>query len=183
MLRFLPLVLLFVLVSCSAAKPLHGTVFSPPQPAKRFALVDQNGSPYELAQAGSQVTALYFGFTHCKDVCPQTLSKLSHARSLAGLTSQNASLVMVSVDPQRDTPAALRAFFAKLGVQAIGLTGAPGQLHRVYRAYGVDVEPEKNDIGHSDYIYLLDRQGQVRELLSPHAAIADIADDLRTLVK
>jgi protein SCO1/2 len=182
--RFLPLVLLCTaIVSCSGAKPLHGTALSPPQNAKRFALTDQNGSTYTLAASRAQITALYFGFTHCKDVCPQTLSKLAKARAAAGLTPQQVSLVMVTVDPHRDSPAALRAFFVKVGIQAVGLTGTAVQLQPAYRAYGVAVQPKKDDIGHTDYIYMLDSQGRLREVLSPGTAVADIASDLRALVE
>jgi|SRR5579884_1411745 len=182
--RFLPLGLLAIaMTACAAAKPLHGTVFAPPQAAKRFPLTDQSGALYMLAQARPQVTALYFGFTHCKDVCPQTLAKLARARAAAGLTPQQLQLVMVSVDPRRDTRAALRGFFAKLGVQALGLSGSPASLRPVYRAYGVAVEPNARDIGHSDYIYMLDRQGRLRELLAPATAIDDIAADMKTLVE
>ncbi len=136
-----------------------------------------------LAESGRQPTALYFGFTHCKDICPQTLAKLGKARSRAGLNAQQLPIVMVTIDPARDTGPALRAFFAKAGVQGIGLTGWPGQLAPVYRAYGVAIKPEKNDIGHTDYVYLLDREGRLTELISPQMSIQDIADDLRATVQ
>ena len=168
---------------CSSNKPLHGTAFSPAQPEPRFRLTDQSGSPYLLARESVGFTALYFGFTHCKDVCPQTLQKLGKARDQAGLRSEQIEIVMVTVDPARDTPPVLRRFFAAIGVRAVGLTGTPAQMRSVYRAYGVAVTPEKNDIGHSDYIYVLDRDGRLRELLSSRTPINDIAQDLQTLVE
>ena len=185
MARFLPLALLLCMLlwSCNNAEPLHGTVFSPPQPAKRFTLQDQGGTLYRLGEPHTQATALYFGFTHCKDVCPQTLAKLARARERAGLSPQQMQIVMVSVDPVRDSPAAMRAFFTKLHVQAVGLTGSQAQLRPVYKAYGVAVQPQGNDIGHSDYIYLLDRQGRLREVLSPDTSLNAVASDLRTLVE
>jgi protein SCO1 len=76
----------------------------------------------------------------------------------------------------------LRRFFETTGVRAVGLTGTQAQLRDVYRAYGVAVAPVKNDIGHSDYIYVLDRDGRLRELLSSGTPTDDIAQDLRTLV-
>jgi len=174
---------LALLASCAPARPLHGTTFSPPQTARRFALIDQTGTPYVLAQKRDTFTALYFGFTHCKDVCPQTLAMLGKSRARAGIAPAQLPIVMVSVDPTRDTPRALRAFFAKAGVQAIGLTGTTSQLRPVYRAYGVAVRPEKHDIGHTDYIYVLDKDGRLRELLSPQTPIDAIAEDLRTIVE
>jgi protein SCO1 len=168
---------------CSSNKPLHGTGFSPAQPEPRFRLTDQSGSPYVVAQQSKSFTALYFGFTHCKDVCPQTLQKLEKARDRAGLRPEQLEIVMITIDPARDTASAMRKFFSAIGVRAVGLTGTKAQLRKAYRAYGVAVAPEKNDIGHSDYIYVLDRDGRLRELLSSQMPINDIAEDLRTLVE
>jgi protein SCO1/2 len=183
--RVLPLLLLLcaLAAACAAPKATHGTVFAPPQPPRRFSLVDQTGAPRVLAAKRDRFTALYFGFTHCKDVCPQTLAMLGKAREEAGLRPDQLQIVMVSVDPSRDTPAALRGFFSKVGVRAVGLTGRPAQMQRVYRAYGVAVEPKHGDIGHTDYVYLLDRSGALVELLSPHTSSAAVAEDLRALVE
>jgi len=167
---------------CSSKTPLHGSGFSPAQPEPRFRLTDQFGSPYILARRSDGFTALYFGFTHCKDVCPQTLQKLGKARDRAGLRPKQLEIVMVTVDAARDSAPVLRRFFETTGVRAVGLTGTQAQLRDVYRAYGVAVAPVKNDIGHSDYIYVLDRDGRLRELLSSGTPTDDIAQDLRTLV-
>jgi len=181
--RIFPLLLCAALVACASPKALHGTAFSPAQPAHRFTLQMQDGSAYVLAQSGHPPAALYFGFTHCKDICPQTLAKLGKARARAGLSPQQLSIVMVTIDRSRDTRPAMEAFFAKTGVQAIGLTGSRAQLAPVYRAYGVAIKPEKHDIGHTDYVYLLDREGRLTELISAQMSIQDIADDLRATVE
>jgi protein SCO1/2 len=154
----------------------------PPREAANFTLTDQNGATFSLAQSRGQVIALYFGFTHCKDVCPQTLALLGKARKLSGLTPQQVRIVMVSVDPARDSPAALRAFFKRVGVQAIGLTAAAPSLRKVYRDYGVFVQPQKGDIVHNDLIFIIDKQGRMRETLAPQTALKDVAADLRAVV-
>ncbi len=169
--------------ACGGTAALHGTVLTPPAPAHRFTLRDQDGVPFLLAGTRPGITALYFGFTHCKDVCPQTLEHVGAARERAGLTAQQLQIVMVTVDPSRDTPAAMRAFFGKSNVRAIGLSGTPRELARVYRAYGVAVQRQGGDIGHSDYVYVLDKSGAVRELLSSHASIAEISNDLQALAQ
>lgn len=89
---------------------------------------------------------------------------------------------MVTVDPRHDSPAALRAFFKKIGVDATGLTGSPQALNAVYRAYGIGVEPQKNDIAHSDAIFVIDPQGWIRETLAPESTLKDVAADLRAVV-
>jgi protein SCO1/2 len=155
-------------------------VLSPPQPHARFALLDQNGARYVLGAPGS-VSALYFGFTHCKDICPQTLAMLGKARSEAALPPPRMRIVMVTVDPKRDTAAAMRAFFAKVGVQAIGLTGAPSELRRVYRSYGVGIVADDRDPVHTAYVYLLDASGRTQEILSSQTPVSAIAQDMRAL--
>lgn len=165
----------------SGPPPLHGTPLVPPPPAPAFRLTDQNGQAFSLAQARGSAVAVYFGFTHCADVCPQTLALLGRARRKAGLTPRQARIVMVTVDPARDTPAALRAFFRRAGVRATGLTGSPQQLRRVYHAYGIAVEPYRNDILHTDRIVLIDPAGREREVLDPKTPVKALAADLRTV--
>lgn len=173
-----------LLSACASRAPLHlhGMQFVPPEPAAGFTLRDENGTSFSLAQARGQAVALYFGFTHCADICPQTLALLGKARAKAGLTPAQVRIVMVTVDPARDTPAALRAFFRKIGVQATGLTGSPAALARVYRSYGIGVQPQKNDIAHTDTIFLIDPQGRIRETLAPESSLKSVAADLRSVV-
>jgi protein SCO1/2 len=174
-----------LLVGCAApASPaLHGMELMHPQPASGFTLTDQDGSHFSLAQARGQSVLLYFGFTHCGDICPQTLELLGKARELAHLTPRQVRIVMVTVDPKRDSPAALRAFFRKIGVAATGLTATRPALDAVYRSYGIRVEPQRNDILHTDTIFLIDPQGRLRETLVPQLAPKDIAADLRSVVE
>lgn len=175
-------IVMFAACASHASAPLHGMQLVPPEPAANFRLTDQNGKTFSLEQSRGQAVALYFGFTHCADICPQTLALLGKARMRAGLTSRQVRIVMVTVDPRRDSPAALRAFFKKIGVDATGLTGTPAALKTVYRAYGIGVQPEKNDIAHSDVIFIIDPQGRTRETLAPQSSLKDVAADLRAVV-
>jgi protein SCO1/2 len=179
------LLLCALLLSACATRanaPLHGTQISPRTAAAAFTLTDQNGRRFALEQARGQAVALYFGFTHCKDVCPQTLALLGKARSLAHLTPAQLRIVMVSVDPRHDTPTALRAFFQRVGVEATGLTGTPAEMHPVYRAYGIAIEPQQGDIAHTDAIFLIDASGRLVETLPPETPPKDVAADLRTVL-
>lgn len=181
--RKLLAVAMLLLSACAARSPqLHGSVLAPAPSAHDFALHDQHGKPFSLASNRGRALALYFGFTHCKDVCPQTLALLGKARAQAGLTAKDVRIVMITVDPARDTGPALQRFFDKVGVQATGLRGTPKELRAVYRDYGIAVEPQKNDIGHTSSIFLIDARGRLRELLDPAAARKDVASDLRAIV-
>lgn len=127
-----------------------------------------------------RAAALYFGYTRCRDVCPQTLKLLGRARARAGLSPASLAIVMVSVDPQRDTPAAMRAFFARLHVRAIGITGQ--RALALARSYGIGVQRRNGDIGHTDAIVLIDAKGYEREVLDASSAPDVVAADLRAVV-
>lgn len=170
------------LAACAPKPALHGTQFAQPPQAHDFTLVDQNDRPFTLSQNRGQAVALYFGFTHCKDVCPQTLALLGKARSIAKLSDSQLRIVMISVDPQHDSAEAMRRFLRRAGVQATALHGPPQVLRSVYREYGIAIRPEKNDIGHTDSIFLIDAQGRMRELLDPQTPLNDVAADLRAIV-
>ncbi len=174
-----------LLAACATRAPaqLHGMQLSPPQPAANFTLVDEKGKPFSLSQTRGQAIVLYFGFTHCKDVCPQTLALLGKARTDAHLTAAQVRIVMVSVDPRRDSPAQMRAFFRRIGVQATGETGTSRRLQSVYRSYGIAVQPQGKDITHTDTIFLIDPAGRIVETLVPQMTPKDIAADLRSVVE
>lgn len=181
--RFVAIALL-ALAACAGkhSAPLHGTPLTPIKAAPSFTLTDQQDRPYTLASGRGQAALLYFGYTHCKDVCPQTLAMLGKAREDAHLAPAQLRIVMVTIDPKHDTPAALAAFFRKIGVKAIGLTGTQKQLAPVYKAYGVAIQPQKGDIGHTDMIYLIDAYGRMREVFGPDLGVHAVAADLRTVV-
>lgn len=181
--RFMAVLCCAALAACaSRSQPLHGTELSPAKAAPHFTLTDQHGRAYTLGEDRGQAVALYFGFSHCKDVCPQTLALLGKARTQAHLAPEQLRIVMVTVDPARDTPSALAAFVKRVGVQATTLTGSSAQLQSVYKAYGVDVEPQKSDIGHTDMIYVIDAKGRLREVFGPDMPLHAVADDLHAIV-
>lgn len=171
-----------LLAGCAPQAALHGTVLQPARRAAAFDLTDQNGHAFSLASVRGSAVALYFGFTHCKDVCPQTLALLGKARALAGLSPAQLRIVMITVDPARDNAPAFRRFFGKAGVQAIGLTGPPVLLRSTYASYGVGVQPRNGDIAHTSSIFLIDAAGRLRELLDPDTAAKDVAHDMRAVV-
>ncbi len=181
-LRLITLALLIATAAC-AGRPakLYGTVLQPIRPAPPLAALDQNGVRFSLPSERGHVVALYFGFTHCKDICPQTLAKLGAARAKSGLGSRVA-IVFASVDPVRDTPAALRRFFRRVGTSAIGLTGSLAQMKTIWSAYGVDVQATRGDVGHSDFVYFIGPRGNLR-VVGGDMTIAQITADMRGLAR
>jgi len=184
MVRFGALSVAFALAACSfsRAAPLHGTVFEPARAAPPFSLIDQNGAPFASSQLAGSAVALFFGFTHCSDVCPETLRRLRHASQLAA-APKPVRIVMITVDRKRDTPAALRAFFARSGVSATGLTGTASSLRNAYRTYGIAIVPQRGDLGHTDTVFLIDPHGKLREAIDPATPVSQLASDLRGVAK
>ena len=155
-------------------------MLQPVRPAPPLAAIDQNGEAFSLTGERGRVVALYFGFTHCKDICPQTLAKLGAARAKSGL-GPRVAIVFASVDPLRDTPAALRAFFARVDVSAIGVTGTRAQMAAIWRGYGVDVQATRTDVGHSSFVYFIGPRGNLRIVGGDELSVAQITADMRGL--
>jgi protein SCO1/2 len=175
-----------------ASAALAATLAACAQPgpsAPVFTLIDDAGAPWALsAQRGSPVV-LTFGFTHCADTCPETLAKLAHLRNGLGADGRNVRIVMVSVDPRRDTPAVLHRFVERFNGPIVGLTGAPSNVAGVESAYHVWAQrvpgrvPGRNsyDVVHSAVIYFIDPGGTIRDISDDDAPDATLSDAMRKL--
>ena len=131
-----------------------------------FELVDMNGNRFTEQDLKGRYTLLYFGYTYCPDVCPTELTLIAQALDRLGDLRKRFRVVMVSVDPERDTPEVLKEYMANFGPQFIGLTGTPEQIRhmaKIWRAYYRKV-PDENGEGysmdHSAVTYLLDENGR-----------------------
>lgn len=180
---FLTALAALLLASCAKPVALHGTVIDPPHPAAPLELTQQSGRPFSVDSLRGIPAAVFFGYTRCKDVCPQTLQMLQKAREAAGLRSNGAAIVFVSVDPSRDTPATMRAYLRRIRVNAVGLTGTPDELANVEKAYGVAVIPRRDEIVHGNFIYVLDRATRLRELLHTDTPVSEVASDFKKLAR
>lgn len=176
------------LVACSKPVVLEGTVL-PVAPAPGFALTDQDGKSFDLASERGKAVVLTFGYTHCPDVCPTTLANLAQVVRHLGPDAPRVQVLFVTVDPQRDTPAVLRRYVALFDRRFIGLTGVPGTLEPVYRAYHVWHQELPNQgsaagylMAHSSSIFLIDPQGRLRVLHDWTDARTAIASDVKALL-
>ncbi len=130
-----------------------------------FQLVDQDGRPFTRENLKGKFTLLYFGYTYCPDVCPTGLSIIAEALEQLGEPRRNVRVVMVTVDPERDTPEVLKDYMSNFGPEFIGLTGTPEQIRQMaknWRAFyrkvpGTDAESYTMD--HSANTFLLDTNG------------------------
>ena len=160
---------------------LHG-----PVTAADFALRDQHGRLVRLSAQRGKLVLVTFLYTHCTDICPVIANQLNQA--LRELYHQRTSvrILAVSVDPKGDTPRAVRKFVRdhRLLPEFHYLVGRPAQLARVWQAYNVQVlQRNPESVGHSGYIYLLDRRGKPRVFYSATATAQQVAHDLRLLLR
>jgi cytochrome oxidase Cu insertion factor (SCO1/SenC/PrrC family) len=154
-----------------------------------FELVDQEGARRTDADFRGRYLVMYFGFTHCPDTCPTVLLKMTNAlEELAELDAAKAERVVpifVSVDPERDTPEALRSYAENFHPRLVALTGTPRQLEEVGRTYGVFFAkvptgaPGEYVIDHTGFVYLIGPDGNYLEHFESDASVDDLLDALR----
>ena len=175
------LVILTAFVYFTNQPSLRGAVINPPWPAPEINLTDHNGKPFTMSAQHGKVVLLYFGYVNCPDECPLTMAHLKLARESLGDRANDVQVAMVSTDPVRDTPQALKDFMEHFDPSFLGLTGAPSELQKAWKDYGVTVE--EGGETHSVFLYVIDPAGNVRETYLPDAEPKDIAADVGLLLK
>jgi len=169
--------------------PWHLADVSGHLPDLRFSLTADNGQPVTGESFRGHTTFVYFGYTHCPDVCPETMARLMEVLSKLGPDAQNVKILFVSVDPARDTPKALHAYVDAFDAQhAIGLTGTDGQIESLARRYRVAYQADKPapdgsyEVTHSSAVYVFDARGHARLLATATDAPDLIATDVRRVI-
>lgn len=175
---------------------LRGAVLTPPVPAYDFRLPDQDGRMVSLSDLRGKAVALTFLYTQCPDVCPLIAETLRRTHQQLGDLAGRVALVAVSVDPNGDTPAAVRAFLAAHHVQAelTYLRGSFAQLRPVWSHYFVGSDAKEvgpgattapstvpPQVGHTALVYVIDPQGEIVAFLPSNFDPGDLATDLRLL--
>ncbi len=140
-----------------------------------FSLVDQDGATRTEKDFLGRPMIVYFGYTFCPDVCPTELMNISAALDRLGPRAKEVSVLFISVDPDRDTPAVLKDFVDNLGGGITGLTGSPEQVAAAARAYRVYYQKAKGKdeenypVDHTGFIYIMDSRGRYAAHLGPNA--------------
>lgn len=166
----------------------HGMTFQSSQPAKDFILTGPDGRPVSLSDYRGKLVALYFGYTFCPDVCPTTLAELGQAVKQLGPKAEEIQVLMVTVDPERDTPERLAEYVSYFNPAFVGLTGTPDQIAAAATPFGIYYEKHEGTpatgylVDHTATISVLDRAGRLA-LVWPFGIQAnDIAADLKHLL-
>ena len=171
------------------AVPSTAMVLPNPDPLPAFELVDQSGSAIDETVFEGQWDLVFFGFTHCPDVCPTTLQVLANAK--AALDDLGVSplprIVLVSVDPERDTPEILAQYVGHFGAGNLGITGSLEGVRALTAGLGIYFEKQERDDGnylvdHSAAVLLIDPQGRFSALFSGPHVIDNYVHDLPILM-
>ncbi len=148
-----------------------------------FNLEDQNGKPFTDAQMKGRPFLVFFGFTHCPDICPTTLFDMSQMMKALGPDAGRVGALFISVDPDRDTPQVLKDYLSNFDPHLRGLTGSQAQIDaaiKEYRVYAKKVPLENGDytMDHTAIVYLMDKDGRFvapfNMTRTPEAEAADL---------
>ncbi len=126
-------------------------------------LLDGGGQPWDVSRLGDSIALVYFGYTFCPDVCPTTLSILAAEAETWREKGRNVVALFITVDPDRDTPAAVKAYAASFGDAVIGISGTTAQIERAMETFGVtavrDGQGDQYLIDHSTKVFALNGNG------------------------
>jgi protein SCO1 len=153
-----------------------------------FALIDHTGKPRTEAEFHGKFLLIYFGFTHCPDVCPTDLQAIGLALDQLGKAAEEVQPLFITVDPERDTPQLLADYVPSFHPRLIGLSGDATSIRQVARAYKVHyakvptADGSDYTVDHSGYIYLMDRAGQYLGFFPPGTSPDRMTDVIRPLV-
>lgn len=174
----------------SALQELEATRFPVARQLAPFELVDHKNQAFNETTLRNRWSFLFFGYTHCPDVCPITLAVLNTVASRLEDVNADIRFVFVSVDPERDTPEQLARFVTYFNGDFIGLTGSKAQIEQFTRDLGVmhmRVAGEENATGylvdHTASVFLIDPDGRYHAVFSPPLAVDAITADFRKILK
>jgi protein SCO1/2 len=157
-------------------------------PNLKFTLTNAEGDTVHADDYRGKIKLLYFGYTHCPDICPLTLSTVGRALKQLGDEANTVRVLFVSVDPERDSPKALKNYAHAFGPQFVGLTGTQKQLKALAKRYRVSYSygtPDANGdytVNHSAAIFVFDRNGKVQLLMNRTDGAKAMAHDLAQLI-
>ncbi|RME07722.1 MAG: SCO family protein [Anaerolineae bacterium] len=165
-----------------------GTVLQSPEAAPDFTLQSAQGT-VSLHDFRGKVVLLYFGYTFCPDVCPTTLAELKTALDVLGRQADSVQVIMISVDPERDTPEVLQRYMEHFHPDFIGVTGELDKIKEIATLYGVYFEKAEGDsekdylVNHTATVMAIDPEGYLKLIFpygtSGEAIAADVAYMLR----
>jgi len=188
--RLAPLLSIALGLAACVDRPWHGIVLDPATPAPPLVAAGTAEAPasrFTLASARGSRVLVYFGYTHCPDVCPTTLADWARARRALGADTLGVRWVFVSVDPTRDTPADAAAYARQFHPSFEGTALTDAELAPVLRDWSIAAYPEGDPrtpdytVAHPAHSFVVDAEGRLRLMIPPGVPGDSIAEDLRRL--
>ena len=152
-----------------------------------FQLIDQNGKPFSDADLKGKWHLIFFGYTHCPDACPTALNEMSLALDRLGMKRDEVGVVFITVDPERDTPDALKSYVQSFDAPIMALTGSPEAVAQAAKAYRVFYAKHPRadgdyDMDHSAVIYVMNPEGRFTATFTPDSSADAIVQRLQKLI-
>ncbi len=175
------------------AKPasFRGTTFGEPYPqALEFELTRSDGTSFRLSEMRGNVVLLFFGYTSCPDECPTTMAVLKQVIDQLGEDEVGkVRVLLITTDPEHDTPEMMQAYVDRFNKSFIGLSGSQTELEKIWAEYGIFREVVKDQsalgysINHTARVTLIDQQGNLRVSFGLDTPVEDIVHDLKLILK
>lgn len=193
-LRFIPFLLLLLMVTACGGQEadpsqFKGTMMPSAIPAPDFALTNGQGETVNLSDYKGEIVLLYFGYTFCPDICPTTLSELSKVQHQLDDGGEKIQVVMVTVDPQRDTPDKLAEYVDHFHPDFAGLSGTKEAIDAAGEGFGIYYEKNEGSeatgylVDHTARVFVVDPQGNYQLSFSYGTPVEDIVHDMRLLMR
>ncbi|BAV32735.1 photosynthetic protein synthase I [Sulfuricaulis limicola] len=187
--QFLFLLFASGLFACTPAPTFKSTDISGVEWGGDFTLTAHTGKPARASDFNGKVVVMFFGYTHCPDICAPTLAKLNQVVKRLGDEAKNVQVLFITVDPEHDTVPQLAGFIPPFNPSFIGLTGSDKEIAAVAAEYKVaygqnpQAKPGQILVDHSTGILVKDRKGKLRLLVKNDVTVDDLEHDVRVLLK
>lgn len=183
----IPLVAILTLLA-ACAEPMRGVRIQDPDPAPPLSFTAFDGTGFDLGAEKGKVVLLYFGYTHCPDVCPTTMGDWARAKRALGDKADRVRFVFISMDPDRDTPELALGYARQFDPSFLGWTGSEQDIDALKRDWKIAAYPEGDirernyTVAHPAHTFVVDRQGRLVLLYEPGVSGEELAQDLRRLL-
>ena len=177
------------ILGCSSKSPEYSTVLTKPIKLDEFLLTADDDSVFSNQSLKDKWSLLFFGYTHCPDVCPLTLHQLAQAnKELADKLDSTPNIIMVSVDPDRDTSEILQKYVRSFGENVSGVTGKNEELDKLTSQLGIFYKANKHEgenysVNHSAAVILINKNAEFHAVFSAPHSIEHFVSDLPLLLK
>ena len=179
-----------IINGCSEQKPAFSSIdVTGADYAKDFSLTDHNGQPKSLKDFVGKVVVLFFGYTQCPDVCPTSMAELAEIKKLLGADGNKLQGLFITIDPERDNPAVLKAYMGNFDPSFLALIPTPAELAELakdYKVYYKKVDGKtatSYTMDHSAGSYVYDPKGKLRLYTRYGSGAKPLAEDIKMLLK